>query len=129
MAYEFYETKWIKILLRSNHDDLFWIGDVPVRITNDLIHEMTGLSRTSTILPMGKDVRKMVELTCKSRSDTCGMTIEPIEQEDIKLMSMILGYRFHHTSKVNSVSMGTILAAIRLVKEDEEFNLCEILSA
>lgn len=109
------------------HDDLFWIGDVLVRITSDSIHKMTSLSRIGVVLLVGKDVRKLVELTCKSRSDRRGMTIEPIEQEDIKLMSMILGYKFHHTNKVNSVSVGTILAAIRLVKEDGEFNLCEIL--
>ena len=33
MTYEFYEEEWIKILLRRIHDDLFWIGDVPIRIT------------------------------------------------------------------------------------------------
>lgn len=32
-AYEFYESEWIKILLSKIHDDLFWIGEVPVRIT------------------------------------------------------------------------------------------------
>lgn len=55
------------------------------------------------------------------------MTIEPIEEKDIKLMSMILGYKFQHTNRVNSVSTAIILASIRIVKENGEFNLCEIL--
>lgn len=57
------------------------------------------------------------------------MTIEPIKEKDIKLMSMILGYRFQHTSRVNSLSVAIILAAIRLVRENGEFNLCEIMHA
>ena len=60
-AHEFYESKWIKILLSRIHDDLFWIGEVPVKIIAYLIHEMTGLSNDSAILPVGKDVRKLVE--------------------------------------------------------------------
>lgn len=94
MTYEFYESEWIKILLSRIHDDLFWIGEVPIRITGDLINEMTCLSRIDTILLVGKDVRKIVEQTCKSRSDRRGMTIKPIEKDDITLMSMILGYMF-----------------------------------
>lgn len=116
-------------MLSRIHDDLFWIGDVLVRITRDLIHLMIGFSRIGVILPVGKDVIKMVEQVCKSRSDKCGMTFEPIEKLEIKLISMILGYKFHHTNRVNSVSVGTILAAIHLVQEDGEFNLCEILCA
>lgn len=90
---------------------------------------MTGLSKKGTILPTGKDVRKFVEKTCKSRSDRSEMNIEPIEENDIKLMSMILGYRFQHTNRVNSVSAATILAVISLVRVNGEFNLCNILRA
>lgn len=88
---------------------------------------MIGLSKKGVILPAGKDVRKLVEHACKLRSDRCRMTIEPIEEKDIKLMSMILDYRFQHTNRVNSVSAATILVAIRLFRENGEFNLCEIL--
>lgn len=126
-TYEFNEFEWIQILLSRIHDDLFWIGEVPVRITRDLIHEMTGLSKKGVVIPAGKDVRKLVEQACKSRSDRRGMTIESIKEKDIKLISMILGYRFQHTRRVNSVSAATILATIRLVRENGEFNLCEIL--
>lgn len=55
---------------------------------------MNGLPKTGTILPSGKDVRKLVEQACKSQSDKRKMKIEPIEEKYIKLMSMILGYRF-----------------------------------
>lgn len=65
-AYEFYESEWIKILLSRIHDDLFWIGEVPFRITTNLIYEMTGLSKIVTILPVGKDVRKLAEQAYKS---------------------------------------------------------------
>lgn len=129
ITYEFYESEWIKILLSRIHDDLFWIGEVPVRITTNLIHEMTRLPKTEAILPTSKDVRKLVEQACKSHSDKRGMKIEPIEEKDIKLMSMILGYRFQHENRVNSVSTTTISIAIILVKENGDFNLCETLHA
>lgn len=125
--YKFYESEWIKILLIRIHDDLFWIGEVLVRITADLIYEMIRLSKTDAILPIGKDVRKLVDQACKSWSDKHRMKIEPIEEKDIKLMSMILEYKSQHANRVNSVSTTTILAAIKIVKENGEFNLCEIL--
>lgn len=127
-AYEFYELEWIKILLSRIHDDLFWIGEVLVHITSDLIYEITELSKTGAILPTGKDVRKQVEKACRSRSDKHGMTIEPIEEsKDIKLIAMILGYKFQHANRVTSVFVETILVAIRIIRKNGDFNLCEIL--
>ena len=93
-GHELNEPKWVKILLSSIHDDLYWIGEVPIHITADLIHKMNGLPKTGPVLPTGKNVKKKVEQVCLSRSDRHRMTIDSIKADFIKLVTMILGYKY-----------------------------------
>ena len=36
--HEYENEEWTRIILSRVHDNMFWIGDEPVKITSDLIH-------------------------------------------------------------------------------------------
>ena len=40
---EFDNHEWSRIILRRVHKEMFWVGDIPIIIDNDLIHKVTRL--------------------------------------------------------------------------------------
>ena len=57
----------------------------------------------------------------------CAMTITDIRQQNVRLISKILGYKMHYSSRVNSVSVGIIHATYKTVKDNEHHDICEII--
>lgn len=55
--YEFTNAEWIQIVLSQIHVGFFWVGEIPVKIMNDLIHVVTGLSNEGLILKIEKDTK------------------------------------------------------------------------
>lgn len=39
---DFDNHEWSRIILSCIHERMFWVGDVPVMIDNDMIHRLTG---------------------------------------------------------------------------------------
>lgn len=125
---EFDEDEWFKILLSRVHDQFIWIGDKLVKICSDLIHEITGLDNTGVTPIAEKHVKKEVETLTHSKWDRRAMIVNDIFQQDVRLIAMILGYKFYYSSRPNSVSVGVIMMAWRMVKENVKYNLCEVLA-
>ena len=57
---EFEKLYWTRIILSRIHDDMFWVKEIPIMITNDLIYKI-GLKNIGTILVAIKLVKKEVE--------------------------------------------------------------------
>ena len=59
--------EWRKIILSYIHKGMFWVGDVPVMIDNDMIHRLTGSSNEGRNPINEKNVKKMVETNLKTK--------------------------------------------------------------
>jgi len=55
------------------------------------------------------------------------MTINEIIDPDVRFASMVNGYKIYHPSRENSVSGMTIYVAYQMLKENVDYDLCELL--
>lgn len=55
------------------------------------------------------------------------MTINDVIEPDIKFSSMFIGYKIYFSSQENFVSDTTIYASYHMVKENKDYDLCELL--
>lgn len=74
-----------------------------------------------------KNVRNMVETNLNTRFYGRNMKVDSIQDKRVKLLSKILGYKFNHGSRVNSVPTRFLHGAYVMVLEGRKFNLCEII--
>lgn len=109
--HEFDEVEWIKIVLTRIHDQFFWLGDQPTKISKGLIHLVSGLNNAGIIASATKTLKKDVKNLTGSKWDKSTVTITNIRKQDVRLISMILGYKMHYRSRANSISIGIIHTA------------------
>jgi hypothetical protein len=103
------------------------MGDQPMMISKDLIHVVIGLSREGSIPTSVKNTMTIVKDLKGSKWNKRAMTINNIRQIDVRLIAKILVYRMHYSSRLNSISVGIILMAYKMICEDERYDLCEVL--
>ena len=108
------------------HDDLLWLGESIVCIDNDLIHKVTGLPNKGSNLVNTRHAHKLVEANMNSYFDGRNMKVNNIQDEEVKVISKILGYKFNNSSSVDSIPAGFIHTTYVAV-HGEEVNLCEIV--
>ena len=66
---KFDNHEWSRIILRRIHEGIISLGDIPIMIENNMIHMLTCLSNEG-INPMNeRNVRKLVEMNVKIKSD------------------------------------------------------------
>lgn len=116
-----------RIILSKVHDEMFWIGDAQVAIDNDLIHKVIGLSNEGHNPINYRNVRKLVETNLFTRFDGRNIKVDTIQDKGVKVLTKILGYKFNHGSRVNSVPTRFFRVASVMVVERRKVNLCEII--
>ena len=120
------EVNLCKIVLSRVHDDLLWLGELVVCIDNNLIHKVTGLPNKGSNLDNTRHARKLVEKNLNTYFDGRNMKVNTIQDESVRVISKILGYKFNSSSRVDLVPVRFIHMAYVAVN-DEEVNLCEIV--
>ena len=109
------------------HDDLLWLGDSLICIDNDLIHKVTSLSNEGCNPVNIKNVRRIVETNLNTRFDGKNMKISTIQDDGVRLISKILGYKFNHGSRIGSVPTGFLHIDYVMAVNGEKVNLCDII--
>jgi len=122
----FEEDEWVRYVLSRVHDNFLWLNK-PFKITKDAIRAITGL-HSSGGLPVLKSVKNQtVSDATRSKFDKRAMTVEDITEPDVKFASMIIGYKIYHSSRENSVPGTAIYTAYQMLKENADYDLCELL--
>ena len=122
----FDSNEW-KIIIHSRvHDDFLWLGDYIICIDNDLIHKVIGLRNEGSNLVNIKNVRKLVEANINTYFDGRSMKLNSIQDDGVKLICKILGYKYIHGSRIDSISIGFLHASYLAVR-GEEVNMCDIV--
>ena len=96
-------------------------------IGNDLIHKITGLSNEGCNLVNIKNVHKLVETNLNTSFDGRNMNINTIQDNRVRFISKILGYKFNHVSRIDSVRVRFLHATYLMVVKGEKVNLCDII--
>jgi len=55
------------------------------------------------------------------------MTINDIIELNVKFASMVIGYKIYHLRRENFISGTTIYVAYKMLKENVDYDLCELL--
>ena len=103
------------------------MGDAQVLIDNDLIHQVTRQYNEGCNLVKIKNVRKMVETNLNTRFDRRNMKVNSIQDDGVRLLSKILGYKFNHGSRLDSVLARFLHVAYIMAMKEEKVNLCDII--
>ncbi len=98
---DFDNQDWIRIILSRIHDDLLWLGDSVFCIENDLIHKVTGLSNKGSNLVNTRNACKIIEVNLNRHFNGRNMKVNSIQDDEVRLLSKILGYKFNHGSRVD----------------------------
>ena len=122
----FNNNEWTRIILSRVHDDFLWLGDSIICIDNDLIHKVTGLSNQGNNLVNTKNVHKLVEANLNTYFDGRNMKVNSIQDDGVRLICKILGYKYNHGSRIDSIPIG-FLHATYLAVRGEEVNMCDII--
>ena len=124
---DFDNYEWTRIMLRRVGDDLLWLGDSLICIDNDLIHMVTSL-RNEGYNPVNiKNVRKIAKTNLNTRFDGRNMKINHIQDDGVRLLSKILGYKFNHGCMIDSVPARFLHATYVMAVKGEKVNLCDII--
>ena len=100
---DFDNHEWTRIILRRIHDDLLWLGDSIFSIDNDLIHKIIGLSNRGSNLVNIRNVCKIFEANINTYFDRRNKKFNSIQDDGVRLISKILGYKFNHESRIDLV--------------------------
>ena len=92
-----------KIILNRVHEEIFWVGDVPIVIDNDLIHKVIGLSNEGCNPMNVMNVRKIIEINLYTKFDERNMKVDMILDKGVKVLRKIIGYKLNHSSRVKSM--------------------------
>ena len=65
----FDNLEWSRIILRRTHEGMFWVGDIPIMIDNDMIHKLTSLSNERCNPVNEKNVKILVDTNLKTKFD------------------------------------------------------------
>ena len=118
--------EWTRIILSRVHDDLLWLGDSIICINNDLIHKVIGLSNEGWNPINIKNVCRLFETNINTSFDGRNVKINTIQDDGVRLISKILGYKFNHGSRIDLVPARLLHATYMAIK-GEEVNLCDII--
>ena len=108
------------------HDDFLWLGDSIICIDNDLIHKVIGLSNQGSNPVNIKNVHKLVEENLNTYFDGRNMKVNLIQDDGVRLICKILGYKYNHGPIIDSIPTGFLHAGY-LVVRGEEVNMCDIV--
>ena len=122
---DFDNNNWTRIILSRVHDDLLWMGDSIISIDNDLIHKVTRLSNQGRNPINIKNVRKLVEENLNTYFNGRNMKFNSIQDDGVRLICKIFGYKYNHGSRIDSIPIG-FLHATYLAVRGEELNMYEI---
>lgn len=123
---DFDNNEWTRIILRKVHDDFLWLGDSIICIDNDLIHKVTGLSNNG-YNPMNiKNMHKLVETNLNTYFDGRKLKVNTIQDDGVRLICNILGHKYNHGSKIDSIPT-RLLHATCLAVRGEEVKMCDII--
>ena len=125
---EFNNHEWSRIILRRVHEEIFWVGDIPIVIDNDVPHnQVTRLSNEGFNLVNDKNIRKIVETNLKTKFDGRNMRVDLIENAKVGFFRKIIGYKNNHSSRVNFVLTRSLHLAYVMAIENKNMNMCEII--
>ena len=69
---------------------------------------------------------KLVEANLNTYFDGRDMEVNSIQDDGVRLICKILGYKYNHVSRIDSIPIG-FLHAIYLAIRSEEVNVCDIV--
>ena len=99
-----------------------WLGDSIICIDNDLIHKVTGLSNEGSNPVNIKNVHKILDANLNTYFDGRNMKFNTIQDDEVRLICKILGYKYDHGSRIDSILVRFLHATYMAVK-GEEVNL------
>ena len=121
---DFDNHEWTRLILSRVHNDLLWLGESIICIDNDLIHKVAGLSNERCNPININNVHKIVETNLNTCFDGRNMKVNTIQDDGVRLISKILGYKFNHGSRIDLVPVG-FLHVVYMIVKGEEVNLCD----
>lgn len=116
-----------KIILSKVHEEMFWIGGVPILIDNDLIHKVIGLRNEGCNPINDRNVRNIVEINLMTKFDGKNMRFDPIQDNGVRVLRKIARYKLNHSYRVNSVLVGFLHVVYVMVVEKNKVSMCEII--
>lgn len=116
----------IKLILSQLHNDCI-VLDKPYLISKYTIFVVTGLCDKGTI-PMKKFVKnKEVETITKVMGDQRALLIKKIVNLVVRYIAYEMSYKIYFKNREGSTSAIDVFVAHKLVMEDADYNLCELL--
>lgn len=103
-----------------------WLN-IPFNINKEAISAFIGLNSSNGLLVLKSIKNQKVTNATGAQFDKRAMIIKDIAKMDVKFSSMVIGYKLYHSNRDNSVFGTTIYAAYQMVKENENYELCELL--
>lgn len=124
---EFGQHEWTRIILSHIHEDMFWVGEIPIMIKNDMIHKLTIIINEYSNPMNVKNVKRLVETNLKSVSNGRNMKLDKVEEIDVKLINKIIRCKMNYSFRVNSIPIELINTTYIMTTRREKVNMCEIL--
>lgn len=116
----------INIFLSIIHDEFIWL-DKSYFISKEVRQIVIGLCIIREI-PMLKYVNN-VEVNCLTKLILDGreLKIDTIRDVDIRFVTMGISYKIYYRNREGSCASTSAYEAYQMVKENAEYDLCEIL--
>lgn len=94
---------------------------------NKMIHKLTGLSNEGCKPVNEKNVKKLVEINLKTKSDGRNMRIDLVAEADVRIIGKIIGYKPNQSSRMTFVPIGFIHATYLMIVKKENVNMWKIV--
>ena len=124
---EFDNHEWSRIILSRVHKEIFWVGDIPIIIDNDLIHKVIGLRNEVCNLVRDINAKKVVETNMKTKFDGNNMKVDLIKDTGVRALRKIIGYEVNHSLRVKFVPIGILNATYVMPTENKNVTCVRLL--
>lgn len=117
----------IRIVLSRVHGEFFWVHSIH-KITKEAIKVVIGLpftgNRPDKTMKVSNDlVTNLTSATFDKRS----LRVNDVKDTNIRIISMIIGYKATHENRLNSVSSLCFKCAYDMVNDNARIDICEWL--
>lgn len=117
----------VRIVLSKVHGELFWLDSI-CKITKEAVRAMAGLPSTGSRPNKTKKVpNNTVKTLTGATYDSKSLRVNNVKVDNVRLISIILGYKATHANRLNSVSSLCIKSAYDMVNNDAKIDVCEWL--
>lgn len=122
-----FSVEVVYYVLSKIHGEFMWL-DLVFKITKEAIRFVTGLPSTSSRPDKKKKIpKKEVMSLTRATYDNRSLRVNDIKDKNVKFASMVIGYKFGHTNRLNFVSSSCIHSAHEIILNNAKIDICEWL--